>query len=68
MGRIINTRDSEHVLSGLTYLEFQMVKHHEKEEDIFLPMASHMLNTSRDELLRKLSEFDASKIKRKWDI
>ena len=68
MGRIINTKDSEHVLSGLTHLEFQMIKHHEKEEDIFLPMASHILNTSRVELLRKLSEFDASNIKRKWDI
>jgi hypothetical protein len=50
------------------HLESLMIKHHEKEEDIFLPMASHILNTSRDELLLKLSEFDVSKIKSKWDI
>jgi hemerythrin-like domain-containing protein len=68
MVQIIKTRNSEHVLGGLAHLQFQMIKHHEKEEDIFLPMASHILNTSRDELLRKLGEFDASKIKRKWDI
>lgn len=68
MGRIIKTRDSGHVLECLVHLENQMIKHHEKEEDIFLPMASHILNASHDELLRKLAEFDAAKIKRKWDI
>jgi hypothetical protein len=45
-----------------------MIKHHEKEEDIFLPMASHILSESREELSRKLAEFDVSKIQRKWDI
>ena len=68
MARVIKTRDSEHVLECLVHLENQMIKHHEKEEDIFLPMASHILNTSRDELLRKLNEFDGSKTQRKWDI
>ena len=68
MARIIKTRDSEHVFEGLVLLESRMIKHHEKEEDIFLPMASHILNTSRDELLRKLAEFDTSKTQRKWDI
>ena len=68
MARVIKTMDSDHVLECLAHLESQMIKHHEKEEDIFLPMASHILNTSRDELLSKLAEFDASKLKRKWDI
>ncbi|MGB5605395.1 MAG: hemerythrin domain-containing protein, partial [Gammaproteobacteria bacterium] len=58
MARIIKTRDSEHVLESLAHLEYQMIKHHEKEEDIFLPMASHILNASRDELIRKMAEFD----------
>jgi len=66
--RVIRSRDSDHVLECLAHLEHQMIKHHEKEEDIFLPMASHILNANRDELLRKLGEFDASKIKRQWDI
>ncbi|MEA2080761.1 MAG: hemerythrin domain-containing protein, partial [Pseudomonadota bacterium] len=39
MARVIKSRGSEHVLECLTHLERQMIKHHEKEEDIFLPMA-----------------------------
>jgi iron-sulfur cluster repair protein YtfE (RIC family) len=66
--RVIQTRDSDHVLECLAHLEYLMIKHHEKEEDIFLPMASHILSASRDELLRKLAEFDASQRQRKWDI
>ncbi len=66
--RVIRTRDSDHVHECLVELERLMIKHHEKEEDIFLPMASHILNASRDELLRRLEEFDGAKIQRKWDI
>ena len=68
VARVIKTRDSEHVNECLAHLEHQMIKHHEKEEDIFLPMASHILDVSRDELLRKMAKFDGSKIHRKWDI
>jgi hemerythrin-like domain-containing protein len=68
MARVIKTMNQEHVLECLVQLENLMVKHHEKEEDIFLPMAGHFLQASHDELLRKLEEFDASKIQRKWDI
>jgi hypothetical protein len=39
-----------------------------KRQDIFLPMASHFLNATRDELMRRLNETDESKINRKWDI
>ena len=66
--RVIRSRDSDQVLECLAHLDYQMIKHHEKEEDIFLPMASHILNANRDELSRKLAEFDVSKIKRQWDI
>jgi iron-sulfur cluster repair protein YtfE (RIC family) len=68
IARLLKTRDSEHVLQSLVSLENQMIKHHEKEEDIFLPMAGYILKDRRTELLRKLDEFDASKIQRKWDI
>ncbi len=68
MARIIKTRDSEHVLESVVHLEYQMIKHHEKEEDIFLPMASYILNAGRDELVRKMAEFDMSKLRSKWDI
>ena len=68
VAHVIRSRGSEHLLECLEHLEKAMIKHHEKEEDIFLPMASHILRESRDELLQRLDAFDASKSRRKWDI
>ena len=68
MLRIIKTRDSDHVLESLVHLEKQMIKHHEKEEDIFLPMASHILDARREEISQQLADFDVTKAIRKWDI
>jgi hemerythrin-like domain-containing protein len=68
MVEVIKTRDSEHVLESLARLEYEMIKHHEKEEDIFLPMASHILNEKREEISQKLAGFDKLKSARKWDI
>ncbi len=68
MSRVIKTRDSDHVLECLVHLEKQMIKHHEKEEDIFLPMASHILEAKREDISRQLDEFDMSRTNRKWDI
>ena len=68
MARVLQTRDSDLLLECLALLENLMIKHHEKEEDIFLPMASHILNSSRDELMRRLAEYDVTKSRRKWEI
>jgi hemerythrin-like domain-containing protein len=68
MLQVIKSRDSEHVLDCLYRLEDLMIKHHEKEEDIFLPMASIILEDNRDELTEKLHTFDVTKSTRKWDI
>jgi len=68
MQQVIKTRDSDHVLDCLVHLQQQMVKHHEKEEDIFLPMASHILKADCEEILRKLDTFDVSRADMKWDI
>lgn len=68
MVRLLRTRDPEHVLNCLEQLSDLIIKHHEKEEDIFLPMASMLLESNREELLKELHSFDAGKIKRKWDI
>ena len=65
---VIRIRDSEHLLECLAHLENQMIKHHEKEEDIFLPMASHILNSRRDELLSSLRQFEGSSSQREWDV
>ena len=53
--QVIKSRSSEHVLECLHQLEKQMIKHHEKEEDIFLPMASHILASKREEISRILN-------------
>lgn len=66
--RLMKSRDSYAVLEALVQLENLMIKHHEKEEDIFLPMASHILHSSRDELLRQMAGFDTSRSERDWDI
>ena len=68
MVRVIKTRDSDHVLECLVHLEKQMIKYHVKEEGIFLPMASHILDAKREEISRQITEFDMSKTGRKWDI
>ncbi|HHH44935.1 MAG TPA: hemerythrin domain-containing protein [Gammaproteobacteria bacterium] len=68
MARVLETRDSDYVLECMAHLERQMIKHHEKEEDIFLPMASHILDARREEISQQLAEFNVSKIRRKWDI
>jgi hemerythrin-like domain-containing protein len=68
LARDIKTMNPEPVLECLVQLETLMVKHHEKEEEIFLPMAGHILHASHDELLRKLDEFDAATIEGRWAI
>jgi hemerythrin-like domain-containing protein len=68
LARLLKSRNSEYVLESLTQLEQLMFKHHEKEEDIFLPMASHILTAQREEILAQLNSFDISKATRKWDV
>ena len=68
MKRVIKTRDSDYVLECLVHLERQMIKHHEKEEDIFLPMASQILDDDRERISRQLAEYDPSRTTRKWEI
>ncbi len=47
MARVIKTKDSDYVLECLAHLERQMIKHHEMEEDMFLPMASYILDVRK---------------------
>ena len=68
MNRLFASRNSDSVLECLARLENLMIKHHEKEEDIFLPMAGSVLEAGREELLQKMNDFDASKSNRKWEI
>lgn len=68
MATTILNREQEDALEALAYLEVLMIKHHEKEEDIFLPMASHILFEDREALSTRLDEFDGTETSRNWDI
>jgi iron-sulfur cluster repair protein YtfE (RIC family) len=58
--RVIRSRDAGHVHESLNHLEYQLIKHHEKEEDIFLPMAGSILEHRHEEISRRLAEFAAA--------
>lgn len=63
---VLKTNDSQLFLESLLPLERVMIKHHEKEEEIFLPLASHLLLERRDEIVHKLKAFDGEKGQRDW--
>lgn len=65
---VLKTNDSELFLDSLLPLEKMMTKHHEKEEEIFLPMAGHVLFEQRDEIMRRLESFDPKASSRSWDF
>ena len=69
LSHVIKTNDSHLFLESLLPLEKVLFKHHEKEEEIFLPMASFVLLSQRDEIMRRLKVFDKDiPSKRAWDF
>lgn len=54
---VFATRDPEHISESLSTLDAAMTRHHDMEEEIFLPMAGHALLGSREEIQAKLDEF-----------
>jgi hemerythrin-like domain-containing protein len=65
--KVFRTRNSEHVLISLISLENIMVRHHEKEECVFLPMAGYLLKSKSQELKQQLQDFKPSPNGRNWD-
>lgn len=65
---VLKKRDPETVLESLVSLVSLMIKHHEKEEDIFLPMAGHILASDREELSMQLDKFKLSEKSRDWSM
>lgn len=59
LSTVLKTKRSEHFLESLAPLEAVMSQHHDKEEDIFLPMAGHVLLGKREEISKRLKEFAA---------
>jgi iron-sulfur cluster repair protein YtfE (RIC family) len=68
LSHVLKTNDSDLFLESLLPLEKVMIKHHEKEEEIFLPMAGHVLLAQREEIMRRLKEFNKEKGGRNWDF
>jgi iron-sulfur cluster repair protein YtfE (RIC family) len=66
LSRVIPTRNSEQLLESFAPLERAMELHHDKEEEIFLPMAGHALLGKRSEILERLKGFDVTKSSRDW--
>lgn len=64
----IKTRDSEHGLECLYRLEDEVIKHEEKEEDIFLPMAGYVLDARFWETRRQSATSSAVASVRNWDF
>jgi len=58
VAQALKTRNPDHVFGSLVSLEVVMTRHHEKEEDFFLPMASHILLSQREQLLQALGWFE----------
>lgn len=53
-------------MDSLEPLEAVMLRHHEKEEEIFLPMASQLLREQREAILKRLETVVACEGKRVW--
>ena len=53
---------------ALAPLEKVLGEHHEKEEDIFLPMAGHALLEKREEVMDRLKRFDWRSSMKSWSI
>jgi hemerythrin-like domain-containing protein len=62
---VLETNDSEHILESMIQFEEVLINHHEREENIFLPMAGYFLRSRKDELLKEMQDFEASLAKRK---
>lgn len=68
LSRVLVANDSDIFLESLLPLEKVMTKHHEKEEEIFLPMAGHALLARQDEIQRRLKDLDIETSGRDWDF
>ena len=66
LSRVLKTENSRQLLESLPLLEVVMEQHHDKEEQVFLPMAGHILLEKREAIMERIKGFDESKIHRNW--
>lgn len=55
---VLEHSNSDLFLEALGMLDRALTRHHENEEEFFLPMAGHALLARKQEVLRRLAEFD----------
>lgn len=68
LGGALGARDPARVSESLRSLDAVMDRHHEKEEEIFLPMAGHALLQSRDQVMERLKRFDWKYAMKSWRL
>lgn len=68
LDKLIDSQSSQLAHTCLVSLEQLMIEHNKKEEQTFLPFASHMLFEDRDELVLKLKNFVLTNRSRRWNI
>ena len=68
LSRVLATKNSDLFLDALLPLDKALTGHHQKEEEIFLPMAGHALVERREEITAKLKQLDEAKSMRKWEL
>jgi hemerythrin-like domain-containing protein len=64
----LQQQHSERVLEEFPRLQQMMDRHHEKEEEIFLPMAGHALLEKREEVMERLKRLDWKGALKTWKI
>ena len=53
---VIATQDPEQAIESFSVMAETLIKHHDKEEQMFLPMASQALAAQREEILERLKQ------------
>jgi iron-sulfur cluster repair protein YtfE (RIC family) len=64
----LQQQHAEPLLAEFSCLQHIMDQHHEKEEEIFLPMAGHALLEKREEVMERLKRLDWKGALRTWKI
>ena len=68
LSEAVGAHERPRVAEVVTQLEALMSQHHEKEEEIFLPMAQHALLARREEVMERLKRSDWKHAMRTWRV
>jgi len=66
--KAVDSRSAEDAFELVVDLELLLLEHNKKEEQTFLPFASHLLFDDREELALKLNNFMVTNKSRNWGV